>query len=78
MSLIPATDRSGATRRLADVERDAITMALIAHEFNRKAVAKALGIGRSTLYRRLHRHRLLNLEIEMGIVHHELNEALAP
>ncbi len=44
---------SGGLSRLEQVERDTIQAALRENEGNRAAAARALGIGRATLYRRL-------------------------
>lgn len=53
----PATDRfvsaDGDVVALADVERDLIAFALSHYGFRMSRVARALGIGRSTLYRKL-------------------------
>ncbi len=44
------------TLTLEQVERELIRRALIRHQGNRSAVAQALGIGRTTLYRKLHEY----------------------
>ena len=53
----PAADRfvsaDGEVAALADVERDLIAFALSHYGFRMSRVARALGIGRSTLYRKL-------------------------
>jgi transcriptional regulator with AAA-type ATPase domain len=41
--------------RIEEVERDAITAAMLEHRGNKNRVAAALGLSRSTLYRRLRR-----------------------
>nr|WP_255426983.1 helix-turn-helix domain-containing protein [Pseudonocardia sp. C8] len=48
-----STPRS-SLRRVDEIERDAIIAALREHEGNRKAAASALGVARSTLYRKIH------------------------
>lgn len=48
------SDRPGiGVRRLCDIERDAILIALGQCAGNRASAARALGISRSTLYRKL-------------------------
>jgi DNA-binding NtrC family response regulator len=58
----PAPDRflndSGALLSLAAIERDAIQFAIEHHRGRMSRVARALGIGRSTLYRKLHEYGL--------------------
>lgn len=58
----PATDRftgeDGAMLTLSAVERDLIVFALAEHHGRMTRVAKALGIGRSTLYRKLKEYGL--------------------
>jgi DNA-binding NtrC family response regulator len=53
----PASDRflsaEGEVRSLAEVERDLIAHALIKYDHHMSRIARALGIGRSTLYRKL-------------------------
>ncbi len=44
------------TLTLEQVERELIRRALVRHQGNRSAVAQALGIGRTTLYRKLHEY----------------------
>jgi DNA-binding NtrC family response regulator len=51
-------DRSGEVAALADVERELITFALKHHGGRMSRVARALGIGRSTLYRKLREYGL--------------------
>jgi DNA-binding NtrC family response regulator len=46
------------TRRLADVERDHIVRTLRAAAGNKAAAARALGLNRKTLYRKLTQHRI--------------------
>lgn len=45
-----------ALRRVDELERDAIVQALREHDGNRKAAALALGLARSTLYRKIHQY----------------------
>src|SRR5690606_42047783 len=58
--LPPARDRflsdSGELQALADIEREAIAFAIEHHGGRMSRVARALGIGRSTLYRKLHEY----------------------
>ncbi len=51
-------DDSGQLQALADIERAAITFAIAHHGGRMSRVARALGIGRSTLYRKLHEYGL--------------------
>jgi DNA-binding NtrC family response regulator len=48
------TDRQGEIRRLRDLEADMIQFAISFYEGRISEVARKLGIGRSTLYRKLH------------------------
>ncbi len=52
---LPRSTRSseGTVQTLAEVERDAIAAALAAHGNNKSRAARALGINRTTLYRKL-------------------------
>jgi DNA-binding NtrC family response regulator len=59
---IPATDTSGNMRRLEDVESEMIRMAISHYDGHMSEVARRLGIGRSTLYRKL---KELGLESEV-------------
>lgn len=56
----PVQDRflnsSGDLQALADIEREAIAFAIDYHGGRMSRVARALGIGRSTLYRKLHEY----------------------
>lgn len=60
IKLIPLETAHGETRQLESLERDAIVRALERHE-NRTQAALALGIGRSTLYRKIHEYALENV-----------------
>jgi DNA-binding NtrC family response regulator len=51
---IPVVRPDGKLRTMEEVEEALIDFALIRFKNNRFAAAKALGIGRSTLYMRLH------------------------
>ncbi|MBJ3786789.1 sigma-54-dependent transcriptional regulator [Devosia sediminis] len=57
---VAARDRflsdSGELHALADIEREAIAFAIAHHGGRMSRVARALGIGRSTLYRKLHEY----------------------
>ena len=50
---IPSVDRGGHVRKLADVEEELIRFALKFYHGQMSQVARKLGIGRSTLYRKL-------------------------
>jgi len=50
---IPAVDQQGSTRALRDIEDDAIRIALDRYNGQMSEVARRLGIGRSTLYRKI-------------------------
>lgn len=51
-------DEHGEVQALADIERAAIEFAIAHHGGRMSRVARALGIGRSTLYRKLHEYGL--------------------
>lgn len=57
---VPTPDRflseTGELQALADIEREAIAFAIAHHGGRMSRVARALGIGRSTLYRKLHEY----------------------
>src|SRR5690606_19704067 len=61
-ALAPSPDRflgdDGQLHPLADIERAAIEFAIRHHGGRMSRVARALGIGRSTLYRKLHEYGL--------------------
>ena len=50
---VPAVDATGTVRRMDDVEADMIRLAIDHHDGRMTRVAKSLGMGRSTLYRKL-------------------------
>jgi DNA-binding NtrC family response regulator len=52
-NVIATTDEAGEVRKLADVEEDLIRFALKFYRGQMSQVARKLGIGRSTLYRKL-------------------------
>jgi DNA-binding NtrC family response regulator len=58
---IPVVDQQGAVRPLRDIEDDAIRMALDRYNGQMSEVARRLGIGRSTLYRKI---RDLGIDVE--------------
>jgi len=58
---LPATDSSGHMRRLQEVESEMIRLAIARYEGHMSEVARRLGIGRSTLYRKLK---------DLGLEHH--------
>jgi DNA-binding NtrC family response regulator len=60
--MISSTDPAGHMRRLEDVESEIIRMAISRYEGHMSEVARRLGIGRSTLYRKL---KDLGLDQEM-------------
>ena len=50
---ITAVDQQGSIRSLRDIEDDAIRIALDRYNGQMSEVARRLGIGRSTLYRKI-------------------------
>ena len=50
---LSATDASGHIRKFEDLESDIIRMAIARYDGHMSEVARRLGIGRSTLYRKL-------------------------
>ena len=50
---IPATNDAGHMRRLEDIEHEVIRMAIDHYDGHMSEIARRLGIGRSTLYRKL-------------------------
>jgi len=62
---LSATDNSGHIRRLEDIESEMIRMAIGRYDGHMSEVARRLGIGRSTLYRKLK---------ELGLEHIASNE----
>ena len=50
---LPLVDENGEMRRLDDLEADIIRFALAHYRGHMSAVSRRLGIGRSTLYRKL-------------------------
>ena len=51
-------DREGHLRTLEDIERDLIQFAIENYSGHMSEVARRLGIGRSTLYRKVREHEL--------------------
>ena len=51
-------DREGHLRTLEDIERDLIAFAIETYQGHMSEVARRLGIGRSTLYRKVREHEL--------------------
>jgi transcriptional regulator of acetoin/glycerol metabolism len=51
-------DPTDAVERCASPERQALIDALVRHRWKPTAAAKALGISRATLYRRVHQHAI--------------------
>ena len=54
----PSPPVKGSDRTLADLEREAIRETLARHRGNISATCRVLGIGRTTLYRKLERYGL--------------------
>jgi len=50
---LSGTDISGQMRKLEDIESEVIRMAIARYDGHMSEVARRLGIGRSTLYRKL-------------------------
>jgi DNA-binding NtrC family response regulator len=63
---LSATDAAGHMRRLEDVESEMIRMAIARYEGHMSEVARRLGIGRSTLYRKLKDFGLEHIAGEAG------------
>jgi len=63
---LSATDPAGHMRRLEDVESEMIRMAISRYEGHMSEVARRLGIGRSTLYRKLKDFGLEHIAQESG------------
>ena len=61
---VSAADQTGHMRRLEDVEADIIKMAIERYSGRMSEVARRLGIGRSTLYRKLKEYGLETGETE--------------
>jgi DNA-binding NtrC family response regulator len=59
----------GQMRRLEDIEAEAIRFAIEIHQGRMSEVARRLGIGRSTLYRKLKEYGLEEPAEEDGMVH---------
>lgn len=58
-NVLALLDECGNARPLGDLEAEAIKFALVHYRGQMSAVARKLGIGRSTLYRKLKQHGLL-------------------
>jgi DNA-binding NtrC family response regulator len=65
-NVLALLDEYGNVRHLDRLEADAIKFALAHYRGQMSAVARKLGIGRSTLYRKLKQHDLLKQELEPG------------
>ncbi|HEX4534532.1 MAG TPA: sigma-54 dependent transcriptional regulator [Rhizomicrobium sp.] len=63
---LSATDTGGHMRRLEDMESEIIRMAISRYDGHMSEVARRLGIGRSTLYRKLKELGLEQHEVEAG------------
>ncbi|MGH6871442.1 MAG: sigma-54-dependent transcriptional regulator [Rhizomicrobium sp.] len=63
---LSATDAAGHMRKLEDIEAETIRMAISRYEGHMSEVARRLGIGRSTLYRKLK---------DLGLEHHVAGDA---
>ena len=57
-SAVSVLDRDGHLRTLEDIERDLIEFAISNYSGHMSEVARRLGIGRSTLYRKVREHEL--------------------
>jgi len=57
-SAVSVLDREGHLRTLEDIERDLIEFAINNYSGHMSEVARRLGIGRSTLYRKVREHEL--------------------
>ncbi len=55
-------EKTNATLNLAELEKDAIRTAIRHHNGNLTQVAKALGLGRTTLYRKMEKYELTDLQ----------------
>jgi DNA-binding NtrC family response regulator len=55
---VSVLDREGHLRTLEDIERDLIAFAIETYQGHMSEVARRLGIGRSTLYRKVREHEL--------------------
>jgi DNA-binding NtrC family response regulator len=55
---VSVLDREGHLRTLEDIERDLIAFAIETYHGHMSEVARRLGIGRSTLYRKVREHAL--------------------
>jgi DNA-binding NtrC family response regulator len=60
---IAVTDEAGNVRKLEDIEAEMIRLAIEKYKGHMTEVARRLGIGRSTLYRKV---RELGLEVREG------------
>jgi DNA-binding NtrC family response regulator len=65
-NVLALLDEYGNVRHLDRLEADAIKFALAHYRGQMSAVARKLGIGRSTLYRKLKQHDLLKQDLEPG------------
>ena len=57
-SAVSVLDREGHLRTLEEIERDLIEFAINNYSGHMSEVARRLGIGRSTLYRKVREHEL--------------------
>ena len=55
---VSVLDREGHLRTLEDIERDLIEFAISNYSGHMSEIARRLGIGRSTLYRKVREHEL--------------------
>jgi DNA-binding NtrC family response regulator len=58
LGAVSVLDREGHLRTLEDIERDLIAFAIETYHGHMSEVARRLGIGRSTLYRKVREHAL--------------------
>ena len=67
-NVLPLLDSSGNMRQLDQLETDAIKFALAHYRGQMSAVARKLGIGRSTLYRKLKEYNLESAVLEPAVL----------
>jgi DNA-binding NtrC family response regulator len=65
---LSGTDISGQMRKLEDIESEVIRMAIARYDGHMSEVARRLGIGRSTLYRKLKELGIESSEAETEVV----------
>ena len=73
---IPATSETGHMRRLEDIESEMIRMAIDHYDGHMSEIARRLGIGRSTLYRKLRELGLDQTESVQELEEERVREAV--